>query len=65
MSGKGSKRRPATKRDAYATGFKRAFDAFAATDPVECSGCGEIELRPTGVDNMWECSACHHEEQLT
>ena len=58
MSGKGSKRRRSRSPGLYRDNHDYIFVV------VECPGCKEIELRPTGVDNMWECRSCHHEEQM-
>jgi ribosomal protein S27E len=64
VSGKGDKRRPLkVSREQLASNWDRIFSRIAAA-PVECPRCKEIELRPTGVDNMRECSSCGHTEQI-
>lgn len=61
MAGKGDKRRPEATSGAYRRNFSRAFP----DNPVECPGCAEIELRPTGQVAMWECKNCGLVEQRT
>jgi len=64
MSGKGSKRRPQKISDLeMEINWHRAF-AASPEAALECPYCGEIELRPTDVDGVWECENCKHEAQL-
>ena len=59
---KGDKRRPGDVQ-AYADNYDRVFNNLA--EPIECHGCGEIELRPVDrTEVMWECSKCKIEVQF-
>ena len=63
MNGKGDRRRPGK---GYAAGWDAVYKAVSAHPNLvsECPHCKEIELRPTGVDNMRECSSCGYMEQI-
>ena len=63
MAGKGDKRRRGSSASRYVKNWERIFAASAA-EPTECPACKEIELRPMGVDGMWECSECKQEVQI-
>ncbi len=62
MSGKGDNRIRESVRGAYVGNYD---NIFRPPYPVECPGCGEIELRPTTQVTMWACGNCGLMENRT